>query len=299
MDKIFENNSSDLPFQEDFPGKDDECDEEIDWKEVEREAIRDQEEEKRNKKMQNFSQGVFQPTNPWGQQQTTQYSPWGTNVSPTPTWGSNFNSNSNTTPQAPGFGSPQQTPSWQNFGWTSNQQQTQQLTINRQKKVIFCDLLDCLISSIDAAGKAGVHPRGIYDIYIRRDVIDKIRCFGASWIFILTNQNIQKGTEQEEIFLRMVDYVGACVASLCSLPLQNVQCIMKSSINPYDPCTKPSTGLIDIAMSRLEGFGLEKKDLVVIGSQSGFQGQSNRDAMMAANYGIDYVDVQQLITLYK
>ena len=37
MDKIFENNSSDLPFQEDFPGKDDECDE-IDWKEVEREA---------------------------------------------------------------------------------------------------------------------------------------------------------------------------------------------------------------------------------------------------------------------
>ena len=281
----------------DSPSEDDD-DDLIDWVSEERENIKEQEEYKREN-MSNFGQGVFQPTTSWGQSGTSQYNPWGGNVQ----WGLSQPSPAAT--QAPGFGTPRPTGSgWNPPFWNNNvNPQTtpgqQQYVINRNKKVIFCDFQDCLISSIDAQGKQGVVPRGIYDIYIRRDVIDKIRCFGPSWIFVLTNQNVQRGTDQELSFCRMADYVCACVADLVGLPLANVQCIMKPGLDPYDPCTKPGSGLIKIALSRISGLGITKEDLVVIGSQSGFQGQSGRDSKMAAAYGIDYVDVQQLISLYK
>lgn len=275
----------------DSPSEDD--DDDIDWVSEERENIKEQEEYKREN-MSNFGQGVFQPTSSWGQSGTSQYNPWGGSVQ----WG--YGQPSPAASQAPGFGTPRPaTPGW---SWGSSPQATpgqQQYQINRSKKVIFCDFQDCLISSIDAQGKQGVVPRGIYDIYVRRDVIDKIRCFGPSWIFVLTNQNVQRGTDQELSFCRMADYVCACVAELVGLPLANVRCVMKPGLDPYDPCTKPGPGLIKIALSHIEGLGITKSDMVVIGSQSGFQGQSNRDSEMASSYGIDYVDVQQLISLYK
>lgn len=279
-------------FDDDIDEDDD--DDDIDWEEEEREALREQEEHK--KETMNFNQGVFQPSNPWGTQATTQYSPWGQQVQTT--WGNTqprttWNPTQGMTPNpwTPGI-----TPTVAPQGTTGQQNQ---YVIDRKKRVVFCDLQDCLIGSLDSAGRSGVQPRGIYDIYIRRDVIDKIRCFGPTWIFVITNPSFQSGTEEEAKFTRMADYVCACTADLVGLPVANVRCVMKSGLDPYDPCTKPGTGLLEVAWRHLKGHGLKKSDAVVIGTQSGYQGQSGRDLQMATSFGVDYIDVQQLIAFYR
>jgi histidinol phosphatase-like enzyme len=288
MNKIY--NDEDESIKYDSPPEDDPDEDDIDWEEEEREAILEQEEKKRQN-MSNFSQGVFQTASPWTPQTTPnpgQYSPWGTAVNNgTSTWG--YQPRPAWTPQ----------PVWAPQQSTPTQGQGSQFVINRQKKVVFCDLLDCLISSLDAQDRFGIPPRGIYDIVIRRDVIDKISCFGPQWVVILTNQGITRGTDSEIKFTRMTDYICACVADLVRLPLDNVLCIMKATLDPYDPCCKPGTGLIELASQRLSKWGIKKSDMIVLGSQSGYQGQSGRDLQMAEAFGVDYIDIQQLLTLYK
>jgi hypothetical protein len=52
-------------------------------------------------------------------------------------------------------------------------------------------------------------------------------------------------------------------------------------------------------MDRLKEYGIQKKDVVILGSQSGNPGQSGRDFQMAEAAKIDYIDIQQLLTLYR
>ena len=62
--------------------------------------------------------------------------------------------------------------------------------------------------------------------------------------------------------------------------------------------TKPRTGLIKKALSTIHNYKYGRKDLVVVGVNSGYQNQSNVDKLMALNAKIDYVDVNELLTSY-
>ena len=42
----------------------------------------------------------------------------------------------------------------------------------------------------------------------------------------------------------------------------------------------------------------KKEDMLVIGSMSGLAGQSNKDSLMAERFGVDYLDIGQLLTMY-
>ena len=106
---------------------------------------------------------------PWGQ---TQSSPW--SKPNTPSWGSN----------TPGWGTNNGT-SWGGANtWNSNNQSGKK-EIDRQKKVIFCDVLDCLVETFQSSGKPGLLPRGIYDIRLRFEVWDKIACFNPTRVYAM------------------------------------------------------------------------------------------------------------------
>lgn len=227
----------------------------------------------------------------------------------TPTYGTGYQPQQ----QSPwGSSSPWSTPRYQPgytpnpvFGtgsspWMNPTTQGTRQTINRSKKIIFCDLLDNLIESIQAGGKLGVQPRGIFDIRLKFEVWDKISCFAPDYVFVLTNQNIVPGSMQARVFSAMTDYVMYSLAEYLRLPYQNCQCFTKAGFEIENPLTKPNTGLISKALESIPGVKqkYKKEDMLVIGAMSGLSGQSNKDSLMAEKFKIDYIDVGQLLSLY-
>ena len=79
-------------------------------------------------------------SSPWSQQQNSGSSIWGS--SSRPSWGSGVSS---------GWGS--------SFGSGPSGGQKQE--IPRQKSVVFCDLLDCLLETYQSNGLPGLKPRGL------------------------------------------------------------------------------------------------------------------------------------------
>lgn len=272
---------------EDDDDDDDDIDEGLDWTKED-----DEVKSETQKNMAQQFNGVFQGSSPWGQPAFGQPA--------APTWG--------TTQQYSPWGQPKPQPfspwtgGWSPAGTAATAPAPttgQQYVIPRGKRVVFTDLLDVLIGSIDGQGKLGVPPRGTYDVFLRRDIIERLRVISPQYLYILTNQGLQEGTESLERFLRMTKWVTACISEILGLPLENVKCILSTSIDPTDPRVKPGTGLIEVALKELKPLGIVESDCIVIGSRSGFQYQSNLDAVMASKAGIDYLDSQQLINLYK
>ena len=52
------------------------------------------------------------------------------------------------------------------------------------------------------------------------------------------------------------------------------------------------------ALSTIRGYNYSRKDLIVVGANSGYQNQSNIDRIMAKNARIDYLDVNDLLITY-
>lgn len=246
----------------------------------------------------------FTPQAPW--QRTN---PFGSSPAPATVWPS-------TTPRPttpwtpPAFG----TPIYQQTAQTQQRtgfQQSNENRIDRRKKIIFCDLFDILIESESAvreqqAGylsgannykRTGVAPRGLYDIRLKTEVWSKIAAFGADYIFCVTNQP-EKSREDLKTWKVMTDYVMYSLADYLGLPHDNCRCFTKLGFSRESGDTKPGTGLMKKALASIPGYKYSRKDLIVLGVNSGYQNQSNVDRVMAKNAGIDYVDVMDLLTAY-
>lgn len=221
-------------------------------------------------------------TNFWGQRISEPANPWARQAPIMPGYQS----------PSPWSSAPQQTsPSW----WGQNGV-SEKKTINRSKKIIFCDLLDNLMESLQCNGKLGVQPRGIFDIRLKFEVWDKIACFGPEYVFALTNQNLVPDSQQAVVFSTMTEYLMYSLAEYLRLPYQNCQCFTKIGFDLNNPLTKPGTGLIEKALSGIGRY--RKEDMLVIGSMSGMANQSDRDKRMAEKFGIDYIDVGELLGIY-
>ena len=263
-------------------------------------------------------------TNPGGS------SPWSTNNGSNNTWKPTY-----TPPQQPttfpgptwsGFGNNQGQPqqgntwgSWNNNGstwnngyrpggntwtptsWTTNSPAAgNRKTLPRQKKIILCDLLDNVIEPLSAQGRPGVQPQGIYDMRIKFEVLDRFRAINPEYLFILTNQNFTPGTPAGTVYKAMIDYLVFSIAEYMRIPYENVKCITKTGYNIQDPNVKPNTGLIQIALKTIPDVKtrFKKEDILVCGSASGLAGQGNRDIEMARKFGVDYIDIQELLNYY-
>lgn len=246
------------------------------------------------------NQQQFIPRAPW---QTPAVPSFGTPPPPATVWTS--------TPQQPrqwttptfGYQQPQQQP--------VRIQQSNENRIDRRKKIIFCDLFDILIESESAvreqqAGyisgannykRSGIAPRGLYDIRLKTEVWSKLSAFGADYIFCITNQP-EKSPEELKTWKVMTDFVMYSLADYLNLPHDNCRCFTKLGFSRESIDTKPGTGLMKKALSTIPGYKYSRKDLVVIGINSGYQNQSNIDRQMAIYAKVDYVDVNDLLVTY-
>lgn len=249
---------------------------------------------------------VFQPQPSWQQtlppppQPTTIYSP----PRPQAPWllGNTFQS------QRP-FYQPQQPaiPHTQ-MGYS----QTNQNSIPRRKKIIFCDLIDVLIESESAIRemnqgylsgsnnfkRTGIMPRGLYDIRLKTEVWGKFSAFGADYVFCVTNQP-EKSEEELKTWKVMTEYVMYSLADYLCLPHQNCKCLTKIGFERSSEDVKPGAGLLKKALQTLpKDYKYCRGDLVVVGTNSGYQNQSDVDKRMAKRVNIDYIDVIDLLTSY-
>lgn len=211
------------------------------------------------------------PGSSWGNTSQQQF-PWQRN--PSPSWGTTSGSS-----WGGGYSSPQ------NNSWSNNEKRE----INRQKKVIFCDVLDCLIETFQSNGKPGLLPRGIYDVRLRFEVWDKLACFNPEKIYAIIPGSLLSSSNGSDSWRVLLDYIICALSEYLRVPYTSCQIIIQSQLGQ----TK------DIIIgSVLKGLTYKKEDIIQIGLNSGLYGQSDRDLLAAEKLRIDYLDLGQLITMY-
>ncbi len=193
---------------------------------------------------------------------------------------------------------PQQN-SWNNTGTTTWGNGNKQ-SLPRQKKIIMCDLLDNVIEPLSCQGKTGIQPQGIYDLRIKFEVLDRFRAINPEFLFILTNQNFTPGTLGEKVYSAMTNYLVLAIAEYMRIPYENVKCFTKTGYDIRDPYVKPNVGLMQAALKSIPDLKekYKKEDILVCGSASGLAGQGNRDVEMAKRFGVDYIDISELLSYY-
>lgn len=161
----------------------------------------------------------------------------------------------------------------------------------KKYKLIFCDLDDTLIQTISGE----TFPRGVYDMKIKFDVLDAIHekfQMESSVIGIVTNQGgIESGKVDKRAFSNKINYVISAIH-------EYLDCQVTASVCPSNQNSsyrKPNTGMLEqIAIQRC--VEKSKEDCIMIGDASGYEGQfSDSDKKTAENYGIDYIDVGDLL----
>lgn len=263
----------------------------------------------KNSKFNNYMQeevtlgkGVVNPFgSPWGQRAQEQeppqprWQPSGTVYGDQGSRGYNSNPYYNV-PPAP---HPQPAPSWaQNFGTTRTYQPQQpaqpKLEIPRTKRILFCNVQDVLIESLSGPGMLGMPLRGGFDLKLKFDVWNKIACFGVDYIVGLGETNASSGTEQAQAYCRMVSYVMDSLAEYLRMPYNN--CYSRI-INGYVSSSQLADRVKLLISTAGENIKLDQ--ILYLGANSGLPGQSGRDKIAAESIGIDYIDLNQLCTIYQ
>lgn len=264
------------------------------------EKILDEQDKLNNEKMQ--TSGAFNNNNggsSWGNNNNNNgSSPWnnGTTASSGSSWGSWNNgrpasstpwgSNNNSSP----WGSSGGGSSWNNGGGTNNNPNGKQI-LDRKKKVIFCDVLDCLVETFQSNGKPGLLPRGIYDIRLRFEVWDKLGMFSPERIYAMVPRCLLNSSNGSDSWRVMLEYVICSLSEYLRLPYVNCQVLTQTAIG------QPKEDMIESVLSGGR-YKIPKETVVQIGIESGLYGQNNRDMIAAEKCGIDYIDLGQLMTVY-
>ncbi len=228
-----------------------------------------------------FGQSAFRPT-----------SPWGSNFN----WGQNSN-------QSRGFQN-QQRPEYNQSG---------EKKIPRNKRIIFVDLLDILIESESAVSESsrnsftpnnnyrrlGIMPRGLYDVRLKLEVFSKISALSPDYVFCITNQG-KMDKERENSWKVMVKFVMYALADYLRLPSENCRCLTKIGFSRKDPSVGPRIELMKRALGTLpKDYVYDRRDILVIGANSGYANQSNVDLEMANKVKVGYIDIQDLLTQFS
>lgn len=174
------------------------------------------------------------------------------------------------------------------WGSSSNISSSDKKTIDRSKKVIICDLLDCLIETVQSDGRPGLLPRGIYDIKLRFDVWSKIGCFNPDRIYALIPRSFlaisPSGTDSVGI---LTTYIMCALADFLRIPFRNCIGVTQNVIGLRK----------DLMIAPILG-DIPKEKILFIGLESGLSGQSDRDKVAAEACGVDYIDLNDLLQNY-
>ena len=167
----------------------------------------------------------------------------------------------------------------------------------KKYNVIFSDLDGTLIETI--SGKT--FPKGIWDMKIRFDVLDKIKEIKPECLLIVTNQGgIEKGFVNRRNFEFKMEYLCRSIKEYTEIPVEYSYCEKNAPTYKY---RKPNTGMLDSLMYKMinRGIienGIETDKMLMIGDASGKDGQfSDSDKKTAENFGIDYMDVNDFVNV--
>ena len=162
----------------------------------------------------------------------------------------------------------------------------------KNKSVIFCDLDGTLIDTISGE----TFPKGIWDMKIKFDVLDKIKELNPECILIVSNQGgIESGFVDRYDFKSKSEYITRAIGEYCGCKCYGMYCETNNKLDLY---RKPNTGMLEELMESYVGddFDFIKQKSLMIGDASGKEGQfSDSDKKTAENFGIDYMDVNDFI----
>ena len=166
--------------------------------------------------------------------------------------------------------------------------------ILKNKNILFCDLDGTLIETISGA----TFPKGIWDMKIKFEVLDKIKELNPEYVFIVSNQGgIESGFINEYHFADKCQYVCDIIKEYCKI--ENVWFTYCTTNDKTAEDRKPNTGMIEYMLEMYfnNEFNNElKNELLMIGDASGKEGQfSDSDKKTAENFGIDYMDVDDFV----
>ena len=156
----------------------------------------------------------------------------------------------------------------------------------KKYKIIFCDLDGTLIDTISGE----TFPKGIWDMRIKFDVLDKIKELKPKFLFIISNQGgIEKGFVNEYHFCTKLGFIVHSIEEYCNILVDYYYC---SSNDKDDENRKPNYGMLKDALTEYD-INCSKSKILMIGDASGKSGQfSDSDKKTAENFGIDYLDVE-------
>ena len=162
----------------------------------------------------------------------------------------------------------------------------------KNKKVIFCDLDGTLIETISGE----TFPKGVWDMRIKFDVLNAINKLNPEYIFIMSNQGgIESGFVDEYDFKNKIGYIACAIREYCDCKCYYMYCETNEKSDPY---RKPNTGMLEILVESYveDDFDFIKQKSLMICDASGKEGQfSDIDKKTAENFGIDYMDVNDLV----
>ena len=163
--------------------------------------------------------------------------------------------------------------------------------------VIFSDLDGTLINTISGE----TFPKGIWDMKIRFEVLNKIKEIKPKCLLIVTNQGgIEKGFVNRRNFEFKMEYLCRSIKEYTEIPVEYSYCEKNDHAYKY---RKPNTGMLDSLMYKMMNRGIiengiETDKMLMIGDASGKEGQfSDSDKKTAENFGIDYMDVEDFINI--
>ena len=158
--------------------------------------------------------------------------------------------------------------------------------------VIFSDLDGTLIKTISGE----TFPKGIWDMQIRFEVLDKIKEVKPEYLLIVSNQGgIESGFVDDHDFRAKSEYVTRAIREYCDCKCYAMYC---TTNNKSDLHRKPNVGMLESLLEKYVGddFDYIKQKSLMIGDASGKEGQfSDSDKKTAENFGIDYMDVEDFV----
>ena len=158
--------------------------------------------------------------------------------------------------------------------------------------IIYSDLDGTLINTISGE----TFPKGIWDMQIRFEVLDKIKEIKPEYLLIVSNQGgIESGFMDDYDFRAKLEYITRAISEYCDCECYAMYCETNDKSDPY---RKPNVGMLERLLERYVGddFDYIKSVSLMIGDASGKEGQfSDSDKKTAENFGIDYMDVEDFV----
>ena len=165
----------------------------------------------------------------------------------------------------------------------------------KKYNVIFSDLDGTLISTISGE----TFSKGIWDMKIRFEVLDKIKEIKPEYLLIVTNQGgIESGFVNAYNFRAKLEYITRAISEYCDCKCYGTYCSSNDKLNPR---CKPNTGMLEDLLKNTVGYNFNyiKSLSLMIGDASGKEGQfSDSDKKTAENFGIDYMDVDDFVNMH-